>query len=173
MTSDVKKDHFTTMVPQVEFFRSSFLGEVKTPKRHFQINWPLGKKVKHDRTHHHEYVHFFKRWKMILHAQMKMSSLPDQNWIEPIISMHHWLYLTFRGIFLQNRGWSLKFATGINVIIGIYQKIYEWPDYSITKMMYVLLGGSFWQKDSLVTLILFELCLLWYLAQSQILVTTL
>ena len=40
-------------------------------------------------------------------------------------------------------------------------------------MMYILLGGSFWQKDSLVTLILFELCLLWYLAQSQILVTSL
>ena len=37
----------------------------------------------------------------------------------------------------------------------------------------VLLGGSFWQKDSLVTLILFELCLLWYLAQSQILVISL
>ena len=33
--------------------------------------------------------------------------------------------------------------------------------------------GSFWQKDSLVTLTLFELRLLWYLAQSQILVTTL
>ena len=37
----------------------------------------------------------------------------------------------------------------------------------------VLLGESFWQNDSLVTFILFELCLLWYLAQSQILVTSL
>ena len=35
------------------------------------------------------------------------------------------------------------------------------------------MSTSFWQKDSLVTLILFELCLLWYLAQSQILVISL
>ena len=34
-------------------------------------------------------------------------------------------------------------------------------------------GGSFWQKDNLFTFTLFELCLLWYLAQSQILVTSL
>ena len=34
-------------------------------------------------------------------------------------------------------------------------------------------GRSFWQKDSLFNLILFELCLLWYLVQSQMLVTTL
>ena len=32
---------------------------------------------------------------------------------------------------------------------------------------------SFWQTNSLVTLTLFELCLLWYLAQSQILLTSL
>ena len=32
----------------------------------------------------------------------------------------------------------------------------------------VLIGRSIWPKDSLVTLILFELWLLWYLAQSQI-----
>ena len=32
----------------------------------------------------------------------------------------------------------------------------------------VHLGKSFWPKDSFVTLILFELWLLWYLAQSQI-----
>ena len=31
------------------------------------------------------------------------------------------------------------------------------------------IGGSFWQKDSLITHILFGLCLLWYLAHSQIL----
>ena len=29
---------------------------------------------------------------------------------------------------------------------------------------YVLLGGSFWRSNSLVTLIFFALCLLWYLA---------
>jgi hypothetical protein len=37
---------------------------------------------------------------MILHAQMKMSSLPEQNWNELITSIHFWLYLTFRAIFL-------------------------------------------------------------------------
>ena len=31
------------------------------------------------------------------------------------------------------------------------------------------MGRSFWQKDSLITYILFGLCLLWYLAHSQIL----
>ena len=35
------------------------------------------------------------------------------------------------------------------------------------------MGESFWQKDSLITLILFELCLFWYLAQLQIWCTTL
>ena len=29
------------MVPQVELFSFIFLGELKTPKRHFEINWPL------------------------------------------------------------------------------------------------------------------------------------
>ena len=40
---------------------------------------------------------------------------------------------------------------------------------------YVLIntGQSFWQKDSLVTLILFELCLFWYLDLSQIFVISL
>ena len=42
----------------------------------------------------------------------------------------------------------------------------------MTKLIFgqngLLLGRSFWPKDSLVTLILFELWLLWYLAQSQI-----
>ena len=35
------------------------------------------------------------------------------------------------------------------------------------------MGESFWQNTSLATHILFELCLLWYLAQSQICCTTL
>ena len=34
------------------------------------------------------------------------------------------------------RGWSPKFATGLNVIIGIDQKISERPDCSFAKMMY-------------------------------------
>ena len=61
----------------------------------------------------------------------------------------------------------------INVIMGIDQKIHDhWPDCSFAKMIHSW-GRSFWQKDNLVTFILFELCLLWYLAQSQIWCTTL
>ena len=55
--------------------------------------------------------------------------------------------------FDYTKGWSPKFATGLNVIIGIDQEIYEWPDCSFTKMVYS--KGSF-----------FVLCLLWYLSQS-------
>ena len=35
-----------------------------------------------------------------------------------------------------HKGWSPKFATGLNVIIGIAQKIYERPDCSFAKMVY-------------------------------------
>ena len=38
-----KEIDFTTMVPQVELFLFVFLGELKTPERHFEINWPLEK----------------------------------------------------------------------------------------------------------------------------------
>ena len=36
-----KKLHLTSMVPQVEPIFFCFLEELKTPKRHFEINWPL------------------------------------------------------------------------------------------------------------------------------------
>ena len=35
-----------------------------------------------------------------------------------------------------SRGWSPKFATGLNVMIGIDQKLSERPDCSFAKMMY-------------------------------------
>ena len=38
---------------------------------------------------------------------------------------------------------------------------------------YPLMGQSFWQKNSFITRILFELCLFWYLAQSTSLWDTL
>ena len=41
-----KKFDFTTMVPQVKLFSFVFLGELKTPKRHFEINWPLAHEVR-------------------------------------------------------------------------------------------------------------------------------
>ena len=65
-----------------------------------------------------------------------------------------------------SREWSPKFATGLNVIY--HNKKYM----SDLCQNDVLLGELFWQKDSLVTHTLFKLCLLWYLAQPQILVTT-
>ena len=66
-----------------------------------------------------------------------------------------------------SRGWFPKFATGLNIIIGCRSKSI-W----VTRLLFCQndspIWGSFWQKDSLITHILFELCLLWYLAQSQI-----
>ena len=54
-----------------------------------------------------------------------------------------------------SRDWSPKFETEINIIIG--HKAYFKK--RVTKLFFcqndVLLGESFWQKDSLVTLILF------------------
>ena len=38
-----KKVDFTTMVPKIELFWITFLGEWKTPKRHFEINLTLVK----------------------------------------------------------------------------------------------------------------------------------
>ena len=32
---------FTTMIPQVDLFSFVFWKKLKTPKRHFEINWPL------------------------------------------------------------------------------------------------------------------------------------
>ena len=36
-----KKSDLTTMVPPVELFSFIFWKNLKTPKRHFEINWPL------------------------------------------------------------------------------------------------------------------------------------
>ena len=36
-----KRFNFTTMVPEVEKSSFIFLGELKTPKRHLEINWSL------------------------------------------------------------------------------------------------------------------------------------
>ena len=71
------------------------------------------------------------------------------------------------------RDWSPKFETGLNIIIDIVQKLQEWPCSLFFCQNDVLIGGSFWQKHRLVTLILFEQYLLWYLAQSQVLVISL
>ena len=67
----------------------------------------------------------------------------------------------------QYRGWCIKFVTGLNITIGIVQKVYEWSSCPFAKNDSPI-RESFWQNNSLVTHILFELCLLWYLVQSQI-----
>ena len=65
-----------------------------------------------------------------------------------------------------------KFATGLKCL-NRHRSKNIW----MTRLFFCqndsLLEESLRQKDSLVTLILFELCLLWYLAQSQILVISL
>ena len=58
---------------------------------------------------------------------------------------------------VYSRGW---FVTGLNTKIGIVQKIL-WPKWFSD-------WESFWEKDSVITFILFELCLFWYLSQLQI-----
>ena len=66
----------------------------------------------------------------------------------------------------NNKGRCDEFETELN-IIAIVQKVWKWPNCYFCQNG-VLLERSFWRKDSLVTLIFFELWLLWYLAQSQI-----
>ena len=75
--------------------------------------------------------------------------------------LHHW-YLNIDFV-LRSRGWCIKFATGLNIIISLVQKVYEWPGCYFAKMILqcIAMGGSFWQKNSLIFHMLFELCLLW------------
>ena len=51
------------------------------------------------------------------------------------------------------RGWSIKFATGLITKIDIVQKVYKWSSCPFAKMI-LPKRGSFWQKDSLITHIL-------------------
>ena len=39
--NDRKKFNLTTMIPQVDLFSFVFWKNLQTPKRHFEINWPL------------------------------------------------------------------------------------------------------------------------------------
>ena len=90
-----------------------------------------------------------------------------------LLILHYGKVYYIRGC-SQTRGWSPKFATGQNVIIDIDQKLYEWPGCSFARMMYSK-RDHFGKKTawSLFFKYFFELWLLWYLAQSQILVTSL
>ena len=40
-TKRMNEFYFTTMIPQVDLFSSIFWKKLKTPKKHFEINWPL------------------------------------------------------------------------------------------------------------------------------------
>ena len=77
--------------------------------------------------------------------------------------------------------WDLRVTIFLLWLQRVMRWIWDWAKYHnshssksirVTKLFFcqndVLLGRSFWPKDNLVTLILFELQLLWYLAQSQI-----
>ena len=63
-----------------------------------------------------------------------------------------------------NRDWLPKFGNWLNIKIGIVQKKIR-----VTKLFFCQndspIRGLFWQKDTLV----YEQCLFWYLAHSQIL----
>ena len=79
--------------------------------------------------------------------------------------------LMYGSKFHSSRRCLIIIWTALNIKIGIVQKVYEWSNWPFAKM--VVQWGSFWQKDSFITPILFELCLYWYLAQGQILGITL
>ena len=59
-----------------------------------------------------------------------------------------------------SRVWVPKFATGL-----IYQIEHSSKSIWVTRLLFCqnnsLMGGSFWPKDSLITFIIFELCLIW------------
>ena len=71
--------------------------------------------------------------------------------------------LSYKGLNLlvnSIRGWVPKFATGL-----IYQIEHSSKSIWVTRLLFCqnnsLMGGSFWPKDSLITFIIFELCLIW------------
>ena len=59
----------------------------------------------------------------------------------------------------KHRGGCAKFATRLNIKIGIAQKVYEFTMKLFFCQNSPLVGQSFWQKNSFITHILFELCL--------------
>ena len=67
----------------------------------------------------------------------------------------------------QYRGCLIIIWTGLNIKIGIVQKVYEWSSCPFAKMI-PRLENHFGKIPawSLIYL-LFELCLFWYLAQSK------
>ena len=68
-------------------------------------------------------------------------------------------------------GWCIRFDAGLNNTNRHSSKSVE-----VTRLLFSQndfpMGGSFWQKESLNCHTLFELGLVWYLAQSQIWCTT-
>ena len=66
-------------------------------------------------------------------------------------------------IFVSCRGWVLKFATGLKYQIGHNSKSI-WVTRLLFSQNDYLMGESFWPKDSLITCIVFELCLIWHIS---------
>ena len=67
------------------------------------------------------------------------------------------------------RDWFPKFENWQNIKIGIVQKIQEWPSCSFAKMILQLWGHFDKKTPWSLIYILYEQCLFWYLAHSQIL----
>ena len=65
-----------------------------------------------------------------------------------------------------NRGWARKKYTWLNIIIIWAIKLFFCQNDPP-------IGKSFWQKNSLITLIFIELCLLWYLTECTFFLLTL
>ena len=65
-----------------------------------------------------------------------------------------------KNMYGKTRGWFPNFATGLNIIYNRHSS----KSISVIKLSFCqndpLIGGSFWQKDSLITHILFELWLI-------------
>jgi hypothetical protein len=53
-----------------------------------------------------------------------------------ILKLKYWNTKFLNIVSFWRRDWSPKFATGLNIIIGIDQKIYLWQGCSLAKMMY-------------------------------------
>ena len=128
-TKRTKKFDFATMVPQVELFSFVFLGELKTPKRHFEINWPLA------------WPHFFSS---VLHTQkntISLTVLPVAGVVNPEIYQLHPSYNVYAALHI-----IMICAKPLSCRLKIKQTFYE--PWAVKKALKALKIGSivYWHK---------------------------